>query len=150
TSITFTTQSESVPLVEATRFTTGCPLIFNGSVSTSETKVTTSGRPDASRWSSTSHSDQVLPSPYPTGWIGRLRNGTGFAGSETYSSNALSPPLGASKPSFRPAFRYIFFASTGQPLAQPAGHDGRCNHVLLPVSNAETVVKSAFGASSFR
>ena len=47
--MTLTTQSESVPLVEATRFATGCPLIFTGAVSTSDTKTSTSGRPDASR-----------------------------------------------------------------------------------------------------
>jgi len=37
----------------------GCPLIFTGALNTSETNATTSGRPDASRWSSTSHWDQV-------------------------------------------------------------------------------------------
>jgi hypothetical protein len=43
------TQSESVPLVDAIRFTIGCPLIFTGAVSTSERNTSTSGRPDASR-----------------------------------------------------------------------------------------------------
>ena len=43
--MSFTTQSASVPLVEATRFATGWPLIFTGAVSTSETNETTSGRP---------------------------------------------------------------------------------------------------------
>ena len=38
-------------------------LILTGAVSGSETNTTTSGRPDASRWSSTSHCDQVLPAP---------------------------------------------------------------------------------------
>ena len=32
TSITLTTQSESVPLVDAIKFATGCPLIFTGVV----------------------------------------------------------------------------------------------------------------------
>ena len=49
TSINLTTQSESVPLVEATRLATGCPLIFIGEVKTSELNTTTSGRPEASR-----------------------------------------------------------------------------------------------------
>src|SRR6202043_3567145 len=48
-SISFTTQSESVPLVEATRCTAGCPLIFTGALKASETNARTSGRPDASR-----------------------------------------------------------------------------------------------------
>ena len=47
--MTFTTQSESVPLVEAIRLATGWPLIFTGAVSTSDTNDTTSGRPEASR-----------------------------------------------------------------------------------------------------
>ena len=34
--MSFTTQSESVPLVDATRLATGCPLIFTGPVSTSD------------------------------------------------------------------------------------------------------------------
>ena len=49
-------------LVDATRLAIGCPLIFIGAVKTPETNATTSGRPDASRWSSTSHWDQVEPS----------------------------------------------------------------------------------------
>jgi hypothetical protein len=35
--MSFTTQSASVPLVEATRFATGAPLILTGSVSTGVT-----------------------------------------------------------------------------------------------------------------
>src|ERR1700687_5574888 len=99
TSINLTTQSESVPLVEATRLATGCPLIFTGAVKTSETNATTSGRPDASRWSSTSHLDQDASS------MGRERKGAGFDGSETYSSKAASPGLGAPRLNFKPAFR---------------------------------------------
>ncbi len=79
TSMSFTTQSESVPLVDAIRFTIGCPLILTGDVSTSETNATTSGRPDASRWSSTSHWRQV-ESGALMGRFGRARYGTGFAG----------------------------------------------------------------------
>src|SRR5262245_59897382 len=86
TSMSFTTQSESVPLVEATRFTFGSPAIFTGVVSTFETNATTSGRPEASRWSSTSQQGQRAQVSYPTAMIGRARYGTGFAGSETYSS----------------------------------------------------------------
>ena len=52
---------EAVPLVDATKFATGCPLIFTGAVRTSETKTATSGRLEASRWSDTSHSRQLLP-----------------------------------------------------------------------------------------
>src|SRR4051812_31728791 len=97
--MTLTTQSESVPLVEAMRFTIGCPLILTGSVNTSETKTATSGRPEASRWSSTSQRDQLVLS------IGRARYGTGLAGSEMYSSYSPSPDFGARKLSFDPAFR---------------------------------------------
>ena len=48
-SISFTTQSESVPLVDAIKFAIGSPLIFTGSFKTSEVKTSTSGRPDISR-----------------------------------------------------------------------------------------------------
>src|ERR1044071_8963625 len=99
--MTFTTQSESVPEVDATRFAMGSPLIFIGEVRTSETNESTSGRPEASRWSSPSQRDQLLPS------IGRARYGTGFEGSETYSSNAAPPDFGASRLSLRPEERYI-------------------------------------------
>jgi hypothetical protein len=61
TSMSLITQSESVPLVDATRFATGEPLILTGAFSTSDTNATTSGRPEASRWSSTSHCGQVSP-----------------------------------------------------------------------------------------
>ena len=47
--MTFTTQSASVPLVEAIRLAIGCPLIFSGALNTSDTNAATSGRPDASR-----------------------------------------------------------------------------------------------------
>src|SRR5512134_3951046 len=103
--MTFTTQSESLPLVDATRFTSGCPLIFNGAVSTSDTNTATSGRPEASRWSETSHSRQVLPPSKLDGGTGREMNGTGFAGSDTYSSNVATLDFGASNESFEPAER---------------------------------------------
>ena len=45
-SISLTTQSESVPLVEATKLAIGWPLIFIGALNVSETKTRTSGRPD--------------------------------------------------------------------------------------------------------
>src|SRR5262249_40038502 len=44
-SINFTTQSESVPVVDATRLATGCPLIFTDDVRTVDVKQSTSGRP---------------------------------------------------------------------------------------------------------
>src|ERR1019366_2368228 len=143
-SISLTTQSESVPLVEAIRLATGCPLIFSGVVKTSETNARTSGRPDASRWSSTSHRDQDSSS------MGRVRKGTGFNGSETYSSNTASPGVGAAKLNFKPAFRWGGVGLTLQPVAHPAGHAGRRSHLLVPVSKAETGATSAFGAPSFK
>ena len=93
--MSFTTQSASVPSVEAMRFAIACPLIFTGAVSASVRKVRTSVRPDASRWSSTSQRGQVCTSSYPVGNVGRARNGTGFAGSDTYSSYAAAPATGA-------------------------------------------------------
>ncbi len=45
--MTFTTQSESVPLVDAIKFATGCPLIFTGSFNTSDVNASTSGRPES-------------------------------------------------------------------------------------------------------
>ena len=47
--MSLTTQSESVPLVEAIILATGWPLIFIGAVRTSEVKTSTSGRPEGSR-----------------------------------------------------------------------------------------------------
>ena len=82
--------------------------------------------------------------------MGRARNGTGLAGSDTYSSNAASPVRGAVKPSFNPALRYSGVGRTAQPLAQPAGQDGRRRHLFVPVSNAVTGATSAFGAPSLR
>ena len=47
--------SASMPLVEATKWTAGCPLILRDAFKASETNARTSVRPEASRWSSTSH-----------------------------------------------------------------------------------------------
>src|SRR5258708_21109850 len=104
--MSLTTQSESVPLVEATRLAIGCPLIFIGAVSVSEMKTTTSGRPETSRWSLVSQVRQGTLPAKPTGKLGRPLNGTGLAGSETYSSNGASLGAGAVKLSFHPALRY--------------------------------------------
>ena len=135
----FTTQSESVPLVEAIRLATGCPLIFIGAVNTSESNARTSGRPEASRWSSTSHCDHVIAGAVAHGWMGRARNGTGLAGSETYSSNAapaagLAPKaqLQSGMQIQRRRLRIV------QPLAHPAGQAGKRRHSFVPVSNAVT------------
>jgi hypothetical protein len=83
TSINFTTQSLSVPLVEACRCTTGAPPMRSGAASGSVMKVSTSGRPSTKRWSLTSQVVHMSRSPKRTG---RGTNGTGLAGSDTYSS----------------------------------------------------------------
>src|SRR5712664_916907 len=103
--MSLTTQSESVPLVEATKLAIGCPLIFIGAVRVSEMKTTTSGRPETSRWSLVSQVRQGTLPAKPTGKLGRPLNGTGLTGSETYSSNDVSPAAGAVKLSFSPALR---------------------------------------------
>src|SRR5712692_4379676 len=148
--MSLTTQSESVPLVEATTLAMGWPLIFSGAVSISETKTTTSARPETSRWSSTSQLCQGTLLANPTGWLGRARKGTGLAGSETYSSNGASLAAGAVKVSFSPALRYSGVGFTLQPLAHPDGHAGNLRQVFVPVSNAVTGATSLFGAPSFR
>jgi hypothetical protein len=56
--MSLTTQSLSVPEVEAMRWAMGSPLIFKGSVSTSDLKESTSVRPEKGRWSSTSQRAQ--------------------------------------------------------------------------------------------
>src|SRR5271165_7241889 len=94
------------------------------------------------------------------GRVGRARYGTGFAGSETYSSK-LKPPFvslaaslsaGASKPSFKPALRYNGVARMlhTAALEQPDGHAGRRCQVFVPVSNAVTGATPEAGASSFK
>src|SRR2546427_11723437 len=92
--MSLTTQSESVPLVDAIRLAIGWPLIFIGAVSVSETKEMTSGRPETPRWSSTSHCFHGTFSAKPTGWLGRPLKGTGLAGQETDSSKGGPPAAG--------------------------------------------------------
>src|SRR5260370_7404233 len=101
-----TTQAESGAMVGGTTLAMGWPWVFIGAVSISETKTTTSGRPETSRWSSTSQLCQGTLLANPTGWLGRPLKGTGLAGSETYSSNGASLAPGAVKLSFHPPFRY--------------------------------------------
>src|ERR1700756_1940862 len=127
TSINFTTQSLSVPLVEAYRFTSGTPLTRNGAVSGAVTYVSTSVRPSTNRWSSTSQCRHASPSSATTG---RVRYGTGFAGSETYSSYSCLetagpcvPPPGASNESAPFAAKYSGFDLFAQPSAHAGGHD---------------------------
>src|SRR6267378_3637593 len=148
--MSLTTQSESVPLVEASRLAIGWPLIFTGAVKVSETKEMTSGRPETSRWSSTSQLAQGTLLAKPTGWLGRPLKGTGLAGSETYSSKDAPPAAGAVKLNFRPALRYSGVGFTSQPPAQPEGHACKRRQVFVPVSKAVTGATSPFGASSFR
>ena len=78
------------------------------------------------------------------GWLGRARKGTGLAGSETYSSNAVSDPAGARKPSLSPASRYSGF------IAGAEGHACKLCQRLTPVSKAVTGATDDAGASSFR
>ena len=107
--MSFTTQSESVPLVEATRLASGRPLIFTGAVRTSDSYTSTSGREAASRWSRTSQLFQgsvvEAPAALPSSTMGLARKGTGFAGSETYSSKAASLLAGAANPALNPGRR---------------------------------------------
>src|SRR5215510_14174209 len=127
--MSLTTQSESVPEVDATRFATGWPLILTGSVKTSVANARTSVRPEASRWSSTSHLDQRAP----LASTGRGMNGTGRAGSETYSSYAAASFAGAPNPRRTPACRYTGVGLTVQPESQPDGHAFRRRHRFVPV-----------------
>ena len=59
--------------------------------------------------------------PVPSAFTGRGRYGTGFAGSDTYSSNFASSGGGASKDSPPPEVRYIGVGATGHPFSQLAG-----------------------------
>src|SRR5260370_24632845 len=103
--MSLTTQSESVPLVEATKLAIGCPLIFIGAVSVSEMKTTSSGRPETSRWSLVSQVRQGTLPAKPTGKLGRPLNGTGLAGSGTYSSNCGSLTGGPANVNLSPEIR---------------------------------------------
>src|ERR1700676_5453267 len=105
-SISFTTQSESVPLVEAIKLAIGWPLIFIGEVRVSETKTRTSGRLETSRWSSTSQLAHGTLLAKPIGWLGRPLNGIGLAESEMYSSKpGPLVAVGAVRLSLSPALR---------------------------------------------
>src|ERR1700692_3370092 len=100
-----TTQSESVPLVEATKLAMGWPLIFIGEVNVSDTKTSTSGRLATSRWSSTNQFAHGTLLAKPMGWLGRPLNGIGLAGSEMYSSKpGPLVAVGAVRLSLSPAF----------------------------------------------
>src|SRR5262245_66152294 len=81
--MSFTTQSLSMPLVEATRCTTGTPAIRTASLSGGVVYASTSGRSTTERWSLTSHRRHDSES---LNRVGRGIYGTGLAGSETYSS----------------------------------------------------------------
>src|SRR5260370_36569677 len=114
--MSLTTQSESVPLVEATKLAIGCPLIFIGAVSVSETKATTSGRPETSRWSLVSQVRQGTLPAKPTGKLGRPLNGTGLAGGETYLSNGASAASGGVKLRLSSPLGYSAVGLTLHPL----------------------------------
>ena len=61
TSISFTTQSASRPVVEATSRAVTSPAMVTSSSSGSDTQLTTSGRPSTKRWSSVSQTRQREP-----------------------------------------------------------------------------------------
>src|SRR6185369_10422405 len=132
--MTFTTQSASVPLVEAVRLTIGWPLILTGAVRTSEAKARTSGRPEASRWSLTNHCAQAAP----LARTGRGMNGTGLAGSDTYSSYPAPPGAGADRVALGPGPRRSGVGTIRHPVEQPAGHADSRRQTFVPVSNAVT------------
>src|ERR1019366_3517052 len=92
TSINFTIQSESVPLVETQRLAVIGPAIDTSRSSTPEPYTSTSGRCAANRWSSDAY---VLVIPLFTSFV----YGTGLAGSLTYSSYAAPPAAGGSNES---------------------------------------------------
>src|SRR5262249_30260970 len=110
------------------RCATMSPATVMSSVSTSVCQVSTSGRPFTKRWSSSSQVPQRLPSEYVSS-TGRVRYGTGFAGSETYASYAAAS-VGASKDSLPSARKYSFL------LVTPSfgGHASQDFHVFDPVS----------------
>src|SRR2546428_10950866 len=148
--MSLTTQSESVPLVEAMRLAMGWPLIFIGAVSVSETKEMTSGRPETPRWSSTSHCFHGTFSAKPTGWLGRPLKGTGLAGSETYSSKAAPPAAGPGEIYLNSAVRESGVGFTLQPPAQPAGQAWRPPPGFLPGSNVGPGAMLALGPAAFK
>src|SRR4051794_7334379 len=100
-------QSQSVPVVEPNSFTVIGPATVTSSVSGSVWYVSTSGRPSVNRWSCTIQTGHSGPGY--VGRTGRGRYGTGFAGSDTYSSacSALGTAFaGGSNASFPPGWKY--------------------------------------------
>src|SRR5207249_5132153 len=110
TSISFTTKSLSVPVVDAMSWAESSPVTVRSRSSGRVTHVATSGRLSTNRWSATSHRRQS-PLGY-VGEIGRARYGTGFAGSDTYSVYVL-PAAGASNERTPFGWRYSLVASDG-------------------------------------
>ena len=95
--MSFTIQSASLPVVETCSRAVTSPASTTSSASGAVAHVSTSGRSFTNRWSSVSHAGQPDPLGKYVGSMGRLRYGTGCAGSETKLS--LPVVLGASKES---------------------------------------------------
>ena len=72
----------------------------------------------------------MLRSPKSTG---RGTNGTGLAGSDTYSSNAGCAAVGAWNDSLPPACRYSGLLLAAQPLSQLRGQACRRSQWFSPV-----------------
>src|SRR5208282_2616558 len=148
TSMSFTTQSLSVPVVEAYNFAVTCPASVTSSFNSSVCHIATSGRSFTNRWSCTSHVYQ-LPG-WSAGYVvstGRCRYGTGCAGSLSYASNASRDSVfGASNESFpfSPIYKLFVFASRG-------GHASKLVDVSLPVwkSNASFNGKLPLSCSQY-
>ena len=104
----------------------------------------TSGRSCAKRWSSTSHCDHVEPGPNVER-IGRARYGTGFDGSDTYASNALSGFVGdgGSNESLPPAWKYSFRAVASR-FGGQLSYD---RHSFAPDSNVVASASSSLPLS---
>src|SRR4051812_46759088 len=133
--MSFTTQSASVPVVDANRCAARLPAITTSSVRGSVFHVSTSFRLSRKRWSSTSQRPQDEP-PVKVGRIGRGRYGTGAAGSDTYESKAPdAASRGASNDKARSARVYSRRAT-----ARFGGHESNDRQRLVPLSK---VVASA-------
>ncbi|KAG1390716.1 hypothetical protein G6F58_012909 [Rhizopus delemar] len=102
----------------------------SGALSGSVMNVSTSGRPSTQRWSLTS---QVVPMSRSLKRTGRGTNGTGLAGSDTYSSKSPSPAAGAWNASLPPARRYSGLLLAAQPLSQLRGQPFRRSQWFSPV-----------------
>ena len=131
TSISFTTQSASRPVVLATSLATTLPAMERSSVSGAVTQLITSGRLVTKRWSSASQWRQREPRLSYVCSIGRARYGTGCAGSLTQVSPASSCTAGGSKVSRPSSCRY---SDRGVAFAL-GGHDSKRRHRLAPPSN---------------